>query len=100
MRHSPLEKLSSVAIRMVLENPRLTLSVNRFLMAFPRFHGYLQSIAIRNKLMSGAPDLTAIKPVPAVAGLVPQDPLNCPRRVRAMHKALELGLRDKQGDRR
>jgi hypothetical protein len=62
-------------------------------MQFPRIHGYLRSIAFDNKLMSDAPAMF-ITSAPAVAGLVPGDINGCPRRVRAMYKALDFGLRD------
>ena len=83
-----------VALRMVLRDPRLAARLNRYLMRFTRIHGYLRSVAVANKLMSVAPAIPVTKSAPALAGLVPEDINACPRRVRAMYKALDLGLRD------
>ena len=56
-------------------------------------------MAIRNKVMPPVPEPGLAMPDPAIAGLVPQDPHQAPRRVRALHKALLTGMRGRHQDR-
>lgn len=82
-----------IVLLMVLKEPKLAWQVNRYLMRFPRIHGYLRSVAVDNQLMPMSPTIPFETSASATAGLIPSDINSCPRRVRAIYKALDLGLR-------